>query len=99
MSTEKFENFLTSGRRRKKACPQVQEAVPQVQEASPQVQDQEYKLTCYIAGYNHFPVFVPRTAAFELLTERIREKGELEKFNCDILEMSFWKVCQDWRAV
>lgn len=65
----------------------------------PPVQD-TYKLTCYVTGdISTFSIFVPSTADVEQLTKCIWEKGQLDKLKCGIIEMTFWKVCQDWRAV
>jgi hypothetical protein len=46
-----------------------------------------------------FSVLVPSTANVEDLTQIIYEKGVSNRFKYTILDMTFWKVCQDWRAV
>jgi hypothetical protein len=67
--------------------------------AGPLAQD-TYKLICYVAGdKSAFSISVPSTADVEQLTQSIYEKGVSGRSNCSILDITFWKVCQDWRAV
>jgi hypothetical protein len=67
--------------------------------AGPSVQD-TYKLTCYVAGdKSAFSILVPSTAVVGQVTQCIYEKGVSDRFKCSILDIDFWKVCQDWRAV
>jgi hypothetical protein len=69
------------------------------QKAGPPVED-TYRLTCYIVGDKKaFSILVPCTANVEDLTQIIYEKGVSNRFDYSILNMTFWKVCQDWRAV
>jgi hypothetical protein len=71
----------------------------QQKKTGPPVQD-TYKLTYYVTGDNStFSNFVPSTADVEQLAKCTWEKGELDKLKCRIIKMTFWKVCQDWRAV
>jgi hypothetical protein len=65
----------------------------------PQVLD-SYILTCLVAGdKNTFSISVPRAAGVEEMTQSIYEKRVSGRFTHSIGEMTFWKVCQDWRAV
>jgi hypothetical protein len=67
--------------------------------AGPSVQD-TYTLMCYVAGdQSAFAIFVPSTANVGQVTQCIYEKGVSDRFKCSILDITFWKVCQDWRAV
>ena len=75
----------TFGRRQKKADPPVQDT---------------YTLACCIAGDKiDFAIVVPSTAYIDQLAQSIYEKGVSNRFKCHILDMTLWKVCQDWRAV
>ena len=71
----------------------------QQKKADPPVQD-TYKFNCYVAGDDTtFPILVPSTADVGQLIKRVYEGGELDKLKFRIMEMRFWKVCQDWRTV
>ena len=83
MST--FFSHGTLGRRPKKAGSSAQPA------------QETYRLNCYIAGDKLvFSIFIPTTADVRELTTCIHEEGEVK---WRIMDLVFWKVCQDWCAV
>jgi len=55
-----------------------------------------YRFTCYIMGTNTpFTVSIPGTEDVEELIRCIREKGELNRLDCHIMDLMYWKVHQD----
>ncbi len=63
----------------------------------PPVQDNTFRLTCYIGGdRSPFSLSISGTTEVWKLKQWIQREGELDRSNLRILEVSFWKVCEEF---